>query len=213
MANYAIVFVSTMIISIVTRTRILSLIYGLIVVYFLSLAALNVPLVKDASDAFALRWELAAQAEASDGSESNAEVVGDLLQGRVLSQYTAPIIHRDSYPLLGHGIGMGSNIGAVRLSGNREFLLGETSWDKQMGELGLFLGTIFIFWRISLSYYIVRLSINEIIHNHNLITAILASSSLWGILSGQLGQSSGLGFIVATTGLTLASAISASETM
>ena len=43
---------------------------------------------------------------------------------------------------------MGSNIGAVRLTGERVFLLDESSWGKQMGELGLFLGFTFVFWRI-----------------------------------------------------------------
>ena len=108
---------------------------------------------------------------------------------------------------------MGSNIGAVRLTGGRGILLEESSWGKQMGELGLFLGTIFILWRISLSYYIVRISINETFNKHNLITVLLASSSLWGILSAQIGQSSGLGFIVGTTGLTLASTINDSKNM
>ena len=211
MANYAIVLLATMFISITTRTRILSLVYGLIIIYFLSIAALSIPLVKEATDAFALRWELAAQSEASTQAEGNVEVVGELLQGRVLSKYTAPIVHRDTYPLLGHGIGMGSNIGAVRLSGKRGLLLEESSWGKQMGELGLFVGTIFILWRISLSCYIVNLFFKESFSNKNLITVILASSSLWGVLNGQLGQSSGLGFIVGTTGLTLASTIRNNE--
>ena len=124
-----------------------------------------------------------------------------------MGQYTAPIVYRDTYRILGRGIGMGSNIGAVRLSGDRGLLLGETSWGKQMGELGLLIGTIFIFWRISISYYLISVSFKQAYNNNNRVTLILASASLWGILNGQLGQASGLGFIVGTTGLTLASSV------
>ena len=206
MANYAIVLIVSLIILITTKTKILSLISGLILAYLISVLALNVPFVKEAADAFALRWELAARSEAST-AEGNAEVVGDLIQGRVLTRYTEPYLNRDNYPLLGRGIGMGSNIGAVRLRGARMHLLSESSWGRQMDELGLFLGTIFIFWRISLSYYIVSISFREAFQNKNLIPVILTSACIFGVLSGQLGQSSQLGFIVATSGLTLASSI------
>ena len=89
MANYAVVLVTTVFISIFTRTRILLLFFGLIIVYFLSFAALSVPLVKDAADAFALRWG-GSTVEVSAKAEGNVEVVGELLQGQLLSKYTAP---------------------------------------------------------------------------------------------------------------------------
>ena len=100
---------------------------------------------------------------------------------------------------------MGSNIGAVRLTGSQQLLLAEGSWGRQMSELGIFLGPLFILWRISFSLFLVKMSLIEAFFRNNKIPIILASMSVWGILIGQLGQSSGLGFIVATTGLTLAS--------
>lgn len=210
MANYGIVLITTLLILITTKTKILSLIYGLFLVYLISILTLNVPVVREAADAFALRWELAARSEAST-AEGNTEVVADLFQGRILSKYTEPILKRDEYPLLGRGIGMGSNIGAVRLAGARGHLLSESSWGKQIDELGLFLGTVFIIWRISLSYYIIKASLSEAFYKQNSIAIILTAASLWGLLSGQLVQSSALGFIVGTTGLTLASFITKSE--
>jgi hypothetical protein len=38
----------------------------------------------------------------------------------------------------GLGIGMGTNIGAKRLSGALDFLIAETEWGLIMGELGFF---------------------------------------------------------------------------
>ena len=58
---------------------------------------------------------------------------------------------------------MGSNR-AVRLAGSRRHLLSESSWGKQMDELGLFLGTIFISWRISFSYHLLNISLREAFH-------------------------------------------------
>ena len=209
MVSYAIVFIVTVLILISTKEKIASLITTFIIVYLLATAALNIPLVKEASDAFAVRWALAAQAESDEavgGDEDNSGLFGSLSK-RVFKQFTAPLVHADSYKLLGRGIGMGSNIGAVRLSGKQGFLLDESSWGKQMGELGLFIGPIFIFWRISLSYHLLKIALKEAYHSNNRITIILTTASLMGILNGQLGQSAGLGFIVATTGLALASSV------
>ena len=46
LANYGIVIITTILILIATQTRILSLVSGIILIYLLSIAALNVPLVK-----------------------------------------------------------------------------------------------------------------------------------------------------------------------
>ena len=74
---------------------------------------------------------------------------------------------------------------------------------KQMDELGLFIGTLFIIWRIII--ICCKNFFREALQQNNRITLILAQP-LCGILNGQLGQSSN-GFIVSTTGLTLASAV------
>ncbi|WP_186493472.1 hypothetical protein [Synechococcus sp. A15-62] len=205
LANYAVVFAATIMVLIFTRSKINSLIVGLFVVYFIATMVLRIPVVQEAADAFSLRWQLAAGAAKTD--KGNVEIVESQLRGRVLGQYTEPFKHRDSYPLLGRGIGMGSNIGAVRLTGTKGFLLAESSWGKQMDELGLFIGTLFILWRIAISIHVIKISLRESFQHNNRITLILAAASVWGILNGQLGQSSALGFIVGTTGLTLASSI------
>ena len=117
LANYAVIFATTIAVLIFTRSKINSLIAGLFVVYLIATMALRIPVVQEAADAFSLRWQLAAGA--AKNNKGNAEIVESQLRGRVLGQYTEPFKHRDSYPLLGHGIGMGSNIGAVRLTGSK----------------------------------------------------------------------------------------------
>ena len=153
--------------------------------------------------AFALRWELVAGVDR--GSEGDAAVVEHQLKSRVLHSYLEPIEERDKYSLLGRGIGLGSNIGAVRLSGKKQFLSSEGSWAKTMDEKGLFLGTAFLLWRISTAMMMVKKAINIALIKQNKIPLILTSISMSMILNSQLGQSSGLGFIVLTTGLTFAS--------
>lgn len=209
LANYAVVLATTIVVLIFTRSKINSLFVGLFVVYFIATMALRIPVVQEAADAFSLRWQLAAGAAKTN--KGNVEIVESQLRTRVLGQYTEPFIHRDRYPLLGRGIGMGSNVGAVRLSGKKGFLLAESSWGKQMDELGLFIGTLFIIWRITISLHVANISFREALQQDNRITLIIASASVWGILNGQLGQSSALGFIVGTTGLTLASAVKANQ--
>ena len=108
LANYAVIFATTIAVLIFTRSKINSLIAGLFVVYLIATMALRIPVVQEAADAFSLRWQLAAGA--AKNNKGNAEIVESQLRGRVLGQYTEPFKHRDSYPLLGHGIGMGSNI-------------------------------------------------------------------------------------------------------
>ena len=203
MANYAIVLICTVVTLLVTRSNIKSLLIGLGIVIIISNLALNIPIVKEASMAFALRWELAAGVDRE--SEGDAAVVEHQLKSRVLHGYLEPIEERDKYSLLGRGIGLGSNIGAVRLSGKKQFLSSEGSWAKTMDEKGLFLGTAFLLWRISTAMMMVKKAINIALIKQNKIPLILTSISMSMILNSQLGQSSGLGFIVLTTGLTFAS--------
>ncbi len=203
MANYGTVLIFTTVILLFTQTNIKSLLAGIISVLIISNLALNIPIVKEASIAFALRWELAAGVDRE--SEGDVAVVENQLRNRVLGNYLEPIEHRDEYTLLGRGIGLGSNIGAVRMTGKKQFLSAEGSWGKTMDEKGLFLGTAVLLWRISTTMMMAKEAIYIALIKKNKIPVILTSVSMSLILAGQLGQASGLGFIVLTTGLTFAS--------
>jgi hypothetical protein len=189
---------------VLSRTKITSLIAGLVAVAIALGLATTLPIFQDTSEAFLARWE---GAGAAGGAER--EEVGDLgvatsqIQGRVLPGFTAPFSQLDAVPFLGYGIGMGSNVGAQRLSGELNFLIGEGAWENHVGELGPLLGVGIIFWRVVLSIWILRLASRAALRG-NRIPLIFAGASLLAVVNGQVSQPTGLGFTVLSAGLTLA---------
>jgi hypothetical protein len=103
-------------------------------------------------------------------------------------------------PLFGRGIGMGTNVGAKRLSGAPEFLIAESEWGLIMGELGLFLGTLYIVFRIVLVIYLIHLGLKNAIKG-NALPLILSAIVLPALVLGQTSQPTNLGFIIFSTGL------------
>ena len=97
---------------------------------------------------------------------------------------------------------MGSNVGAQRL-GTVAMVLGEGGWEVSFGELGPVLGLAFVIWRIALAIWILRLALSAATRG-NQLPLILAGVSFLTLMQGQLSQPTGLGFIVVTSGFTLA---------
>lgn len=205
LAGYILVLLGVIAALVLSRTRIISLFAGLLAVALAVGLATTVPAFQDTSEAFLSRWEAAG---ASGGAIR--EDVGDVgiatsqIQGRVLPGFINPFSSLDSIPLLGYGIGMGTNVGAQRLAGGLTFLLGEGAWENHLGELGPLLGITLIFWRVSLTFWILQLAFRAAVLG-NRIPLILAGASLLSVMSGQVSQPTGLGFIVLGAGLTLAS--------
>jgi hypothetical protein len=149
------------------------------------------------------RWNNAAATEAQ-GDERLGGALG-VVENRILPEYSKAFNNLDQIPLLGYGIGMGTQVGSQRLAGGSGFQLGEGSWESSIGELGLVLGIPFLIWRVSFSFYVLRVALRSALQR-KLLPLIFAGSSVLPLLSGQLGQPTGLGFIVLSAGLTLASA-------
>jgi hypothetical protein len=57
-------------------------------------------------------------------------------------------------PLLGFGLGMGTNAGAVLRTGKAQFLLAEGEWARVVLESGPVLGGAFIVWRLCLAVWL-----------------------------------------------------------
>jgi len=184
-----------------SRSSLGLLVSGLLALLLAIGIATTIPAFQATSNAFVARWEGAAAAE-SRGDERLGGALG-VFQTRVLSGFTAPLSGLDSLPFWGYGIGMGTNIGAQRLSGELAFLLGEGGWEVSFGELGLPLGLVFLLWRLCLGIWILRLALRAAAQG-NLLPLILAGSSLLIVIIGQLSQPTNLGFIVVSAGLTLA---------
>jgi len=204
LAAYLMVIVSLIATLVIGRVRLLPLVSGLAGVVIAFGLATTIPAFQDTSAAFLARWENAAAA-----SRSYRDEVGDLgiatvqLQTRVLPSFTRPFGSLESLPFLGHGVGMGSNVGAQRLGASGGFLLGEGGWDVIVGELGPLLGVLFIVWRVALAFWMLRLALRAA-GRGNRLPLILIGASFLDVMSSQLSQPTGLGFTVLNAGLTLA---------
>jgi hypothetical protein len=201
LAGYILVLISVIVALVLTRTRILPLISGLLAVSIAIGIATTIPAFQDTSAAFVSRWEGAGGVDRDE--EGDVGIVSYQLEKRVLPGFTRPFQSLENVPFFGYGIGMGTNVGARRLTGQMLFLLGEGGWEASLGELGLPLGLAFIIWRIALTLWIMRLALQAALRG-NRLSLILAGSSLLTVMIGQLSQPTGLGFLVLSGGLTLA---------
>jgi hypothetical protein len=202
LAGYLTVLAATVVSLLLSRSRLTPLISGTLLLVLVCSLATAVPAFRDTADAFSARWDLAAGVD--------REAVGDLgvaayqLQNRVLPGFTDPLASLDNVPLAGYGIGIGTNFGSQRLTGERTFLVGEGSWESTLAELGFPLGLCFLIWRVALAFWLLRVSLRSALRG-NLLPTIWLGSSFLVVLSGQTGQPTGLGFLVVSAGLTLAS--------
>lgn len=201
LAGVLMVLAATLVALALSRTRLVPLISSLLFLVLAFGVATTVPAFQDTADAFVARWD---QASAVDREEvGDVGVFANLLTGRVLGNYTRPLGNLDETPLLGYGIGMGTQFGARRLIGDGRWLLGEGAWDASLNELGLPLGLLFTLWRLSLAVWMLRHALRAAATGYRL-PLILVGSCFLMVFGGQVSQPTGLGFIVVSAGLTLA---------
>ncbi|MCP9929762.1 hypothetical protein KBY82_03080 [Cyanobium sp. AMD-g] len=209
LAGYLLVLIGLIAALSFSRARLLPVLSGVAALVIAFGLATTIPAFQDTSAAFQARWEGAGGVDRQEVGD--AGIVAYQIQNRVLPGFTGPLNSLDRIPILGYGIGMGSNVGAQRLGGGQGFLLGEGGWEVSIGELGVLLGIPFIFWRVALAIWMVRLAIRAATQG-NLLPLILAGGSFLDVLSGQLSQPTGLGFMVLSAGLTLAACNTGSAT-
>src|SRR5271157_6473731 len=107
-------------------------------------------------------------------------------------------------PLLGRGLGIGTNAGSAILTGSRSFLLGESEWSRVVAESGPILGYAYILLRLAICVYLILEGWNALGRGEG-TPILLVAASLVDMASGQFGQPSTLGFAVFTAGVALAS--------
>ena len=71
----------------------------------------------------------------------------------------APVRAITDTPLLGQGLGMGTNVAAGLLYGKRDFLLAEGEWERVVRESGPILGFFYIGLRLAILGYLCRLAL------------------------------------------------------
>jgi hypothetical protein len=107
-------------------------------------------------------------------------------------------------PFFGFGLGMGTNVGAMLLTGKQVFLIAEGEWGRLIGEMGPLLGLSVIIIRVSLTAKIAWAAYRKMIKG-DLLPWILASFGLMNLAQGGWAQPTSLGFGTLIGGLMLAS--------
>lgn len=155
------------------------------------------PIFGEGREVFMSRWETAA---VSTPGNAWGGIVG-----RVLGGFTQPFHWAAQAPFFGHGIGVGSNVGARLLSGHVGFLLAEDEWSKIFLELGPLIGGAFIAFRLVLLAHLGFKALGALFeHRDNLPILIFAAASV-PIALNQWAPPTLLGFAVVGGGLLLAS--------
>ncbi len=155
----------------------------------------NTSTFQTATEAFTHRFEVA---NTSEGGLQN------VLADRYLGGMIGALQNSSEQAFFGYGIGMGTNVGSMLLTGKTKFLISEEEWGRIIGELGPILGLGIIFFRLKLCA-IIGIAAYRKIEKGNLLPWILLSFVLLNIPQGQWAQPTMLGFSVLVGGLAIAS--------
>lgn len=185
--------------AIIAITRNPKYIGGLIMVataIFLTFIVLSfTPYFTIATTAFLSRFDSANTIEGGLNGVLMDRFLGGLIQAIALSS---------NQPFFGYGIGMGTNVGSMLLTGGRQFLISEGEWGRIIGELGPIGGLTIIFFRL-------KLALSMLVNSFNKLTLgiimpwILASAGALSIAQAGWAQPTSLGFCVVICGFLLAS--------
>lgn len=171
----------------------------LIPIGFVLVVATNLDVFHEGREVFEARLANAGDASAGlAGTASNwtARVFGDFYGG-----FTAI---KDA-PVLGAGLGVGTNVGARVLSGQFGFLLAEGEWSRVVLELGPILAIPYLLIRLLICATLFSTA-SRATTSGNVLPMLLFGSCALLLTSGQLSQTSTLGFAMLGSGLCLGSA-------
>jgi hypothetical protein len=123
---------------------------------------------------------------------------------RFVRMFTKPLQFMFDMPLLGYGLGVGTNVGAKLLTGQTDFVLAEDEWERVICESGPFLGIAYLLVRLLMALQLGRGAVRALRAGH-FLPLLLVGACAPIIVAGQFGQSTTLGFAVVAGGLCLAS--------
>jgi hypothetical protein len=190
------VVVASLLVVIVLRPKMINrFVQVLIVVLVLAFVVSRTPIFKEGMRVITTRF-----AEVAEASE---QTVAGSVVSRLWSSFSEGFYVLTKAPLLGYGLGIGTNAGAKLLTGHALFLLTEDEWSRVFLESGPILGVVYILWRCILAVRIGWLCLRSVLLG-NLLPILLFSSAFLPMISGQFGQPTILGFVVFVTGLALA---------
>lgn len=155
----------------------------------------NTEFFRTATEVFFARFESA--------SDDEGGLKGTLVD-RFLGGLLSAVSESDNQPFWGYGIGMGTNVGSMLLTGDREFLIAEGEWGRLIGEMGPLMGLGVIIIRLGFCSETAILSYRKVLAG-DMLPWILLSAGVLIILQGQWAQPTTLGFSTFMGGLILAS--------
>jgi hypothetical protein len=158
------------------------------------LVAIQFPLFDQAVTTMQQRWQQAASVEGN---------VESVLSTRVLGVFAAGGEAAEVVPLLGKGIGLGSNFASVTTGNEGTFLAGETEWQRVVVEFGPIFGLLFMGARVALAGYLVLLAFKALRRN-SVLAWLLVPAVVPLMVMTIMEQSTYLGFMVFGGGLCLA---------
>ena len=106
-------------------------------------------------------------------------------------------------PLLGRGLGVGTNVGLALLVDKSQFIWFEDEWARHIKESGPILGGAFVLYRIALTAWIGGVAVRHAVRRDPLPILIFGTCFLT-LLVGIIGQATVLGFMILLSGLCLA---------
>jgi len=190
------VVVASLLVVIVLRPKMINrFVQVLIVVLVLAFVVSRTPIFKEGMRVITTRF--------TEVAEASEQTVAGNVVSRLWSSFSEGFYVLTKAPLLGYGLGIGTNAGAKLLTGHALFLLTEDEWSRVFLESGPVLGVAYILWRCILALGIGWLCLRSVLLG-NLLPILLFSSAFLPMISGQFGQPTILGFVVFGTGLALA---------
>lgn len=194
--SYALITIFSSLASALAGKAIRNFVLSCLILSALAMVLAQSTLFQDAKEAFLFRWDDATW------SEGEGEGVSGVLSKRVLGGMLSGLKMVGEVPLTGLGIGLGTNVGAMRAVGARDFVIAEASWPTIIGELGPFLGFLLIGMRLALSYKMAIYASIEA-RRKNTLPFILGAVALPAMVLGPTSQPTALGFLVLSAGLML----------
>lgn len=141
--------------------------------------------------------------------ESASDYEGGI-RGTLVDRYLGNLIgavdgsKAERLPFFGYGMGMGSNVGSMLLSGGRAFLIAEEEWARLIGEMGYLMGLFVIFMRLGICFEMAIASYRKLAVG-DLLPWMLLGFCLLIVPQGQWAQPTALGFSIFIGGILLAS--------
>lgn len=197
LGSIGLVFVMLGLIVLLDRKSVGGIMQMLVPIGIILLVVTNLDVFKEGGQVFEARFEEAGDADVNIiGKASNwtERVFGDFLGGFKAIEHA---------PILGAGLGVGTNVGARVLSGEYGFLLAEGEWARCVLELGPMFGLIYLFTRLAITISVFLAAVHSA-REGNALPLLLFGACGQLMLAGQFGQPTTLGFAVLGSGLCLA---------